>query len=79
MCNRYNQMNMSYSLASYLFLRYFNTTPITDNSSISNSLIFPTMTFPVFYRSKYPFTKKTILLWLIGSIVDCLWLKNLTS
>jgi hypothetical protein len=42
----------------------FYAASVTDNTLITNSLIFPTVTFPVFSRSKNAFAKEPVFFWL---------------
>jgi len=57
MGHRYNQIDMTYPVSSYFFLRYFNTTTVTNNSFVTDSFIFTAGTFIILYRTKDSFTE----------------------
>src|SRR5690606_15234845 len=78
-CYRDNQVNMSHTLTTYFFLGYLHTTTVTYNALITNTFVFTTVTFIVLYRTKNTLTEQTITLRFVGTIVDRLWLCNLTA
>src|SRR5690554_2431923 len=78
MCYRNHQFNVAHPLTTHLLLGYFYPAPVADNPFISDSLIFTTMTFPVFHRPKDPLTEQTTHLGLISPVVDGFRLRNFT-
>src|SRR5574344_1234381 len=79
MSNRHNKLNMSHSFTTDFLFCNFNTTPITNYSFITYSLVFSTMALPILYWSKDSLAEQTISFWFICSVVDSLWLKHLSS
>ena len=51
---------MTHTLSTNAGLCNLYTTSITDNTFISDLLVFTTMTFPVLARSKYSLTEQTV-------------------
>jgi hypothetical protein len=77
--NNWNyQFDMAHAFTTHFLLSYFYTTTVTYNSLVPDSLIFSTSTLIVLNRTENLFTEKTISLWLIGSVVYCLWLEHLS-
>ena len=70
MCNRYNQVDVSYAVATNLFLGYFNTTTVTNYTLVSYTFIFTTGTFVILYRSEYTLTEKSVTLWFVRTVVN---------
>lgn len=60
--------------SSYARLSDFNSTFVANYTFISNPLIFTTVTFPVFSRTKNTLVKQSVLFGLKRPVVDCLWL-----
>ena len=79
MCDRNHQIDMSHTLSAYFLFSYFDTTTITNNTSITDTLIFTTVTFIIFNRSKNTLTKQTITFWFICSVIYCFWFQNFTT
>ena len=58
---------------------YLNTASLADNSLKTYPLILTAITFPVTSWSEDLLIKQTIFFWLKSSVVNCLWLFNLTK
>jgi hypothetical protein len=69
---------MAHALPAYPFTGYLYAAAVADDAAVSDTLILPTMAFPVFDRTENPLTKKAILFRLIRAVIDGLRLKNLT-
>ena len=78
MSHRHNQLNMPASLTAYFFLGYFYTTTIADDTFVTNTLVFSASTFVIFCRTKNLFTKETVSLGFIRTIIDGFRLGDLT-
>ena len=70
MSNWNDELNMSHPFATYFLFRNLNTTTVADNAFITNTFVFTAMAFIVFYRTEYTFTKQTVTLRLVCTIVD---------
>ena len=70
---------MAHALAANAGLGDFDTTFITDNAAVTDALVFTTVTFVIFGRSKDAFTEQTIFFWFERSVVDGFWLGNFTK
>ena len=57
MSNGNNEVNVPHSLASYFLFGNFHTASVANDSFIPNTFVFSTITFVIFYRAKYSFTK----------------------
>ncbi|MNL11616.1 hypothetical protein D3C87_1324560 [compost metagenome] len=79
MCNRNHQFNVTHALAANLFLSYLYTATVADNSFVANALVFPAVTFPVFYRTENALAEQTAHLRLVGPVVDGLRLGYFTE
>ena len=73
------KLNMSHPFPSYFLFSDFNTATVTDNTFIPDPFIFSAMTFPIFYRTKNPFTEQSIPFGLVSPVIDCFRLKNFTA
>ena len=71
-------MNVSHTVSTNTGLSNLNTTFIADNTLILDFLVLTTVALPVFTWSKYSFAEQTISFWLQCSVVNSLWLGNLT-
>ena len=79
MCNRHNELDVSRTLTAYLLLRNLHTTTVADDAAISNSLILSAGTLEVLCRTEDALTEETVTLWLVGTVVNGLWLCHLAK
>ena len=70
MRHRSCKLDVSHTLSTNGRFGYFNTASVADNAFIANFFVLSTVALPVLARSENPFTEKTILLRLQGSVVD---------
>src|SRR5699024_8834435 len=56
----------------------FNTTSITNNATVTNTLVLTTSTRPVLSWSEDSFIEQTIFFWFQSTIVDSFWFFNFT-
>ena len=70
---------MSHTLTTYFFLCNFNTTSITNDSFITDSFVFTTVTFIIFNRTENSLTKQTISFWFVCSVINRFRLKYFTT
>ena len=75
---RSGQLNVTHTLTTDLWWRYFNATTVTNDSLVTNTLVLSASTFIILGRSKDTLVEKSILFWLERTIVDCLRLLNFT-
>jgi hypothetical protein len=78
MSHRSSELDVTSSLTTNLRSRDFYTTSFTDNSFISNSLVFSTGTLIVLSRAKDLLTEESTSFWALGTIVDRLRDENLS-
>jgi hypothetical protein len=76
--NGYNKTNVAHALATNLLLGYLDTTTVTYNTLITDTLVLATVTFVILYWAKNALTEKTISFRLVGTVVNGLGLKHLT-
>ena len=77
MRNGDNQFNVSTTLAAHLSFGYLNTTTVTDDTFIADTLILTAGALVVLRRTKNLLTEQTITLRLVRTVVDGLWLRDL--
>ena len=75
---RGGQLDVTHPLSSYFCFRYFYTALIAYDAFVTNSFIFPAVTFPVLCRSKDPFTVQSVFFRFQSSVVDRLRFGNLS-
>ncbi|MPM41308.1 hypothetical protein SDC9_87958 [bioreactor metagenome] len=68
---------MSHTLTADPRFGHFYTTFITNNSFVTDALVFATVTFVVFAWSKNFLVKKTVFLWFERAVVDRFWFFDL--
>ena len=78
MSNRNNELDMSSTLTTYLFLRNLNTTTVTDDTFVTDALVLTAGALIVFRRTEDSLTEQAVALWLVGAVVDGLGLGHLT-
>ena len=78
MSNRNNELDMSSTLTTYLFLRNLNTTTVADDTFVTDALVFTAGALIVFRRTENSLTEQAVALWLVGAVVDGLGLGHLT-
>ena len=69
---------MPHPFSSYFCFCYFNTTVFTDDALMANTLVFTTVTLPVFGWSEDFFTEKTFFFRFQGSVINGFGFFNLT-
>ena len=74
----YNQLNVPHPFTTDFLFGHLDTTSITYNTFITDTLVFSTITFIVFYWTKNTFAKQAITFWLIRTVVDSLRLQYLS-
>ena len=79
MRNRRRQVDVTHALTTYFGLSYFNTTLLTDHTTVLETLVLTTQTFVIFDRTKDTRTEQTITFWLEGTVVNGFWLFNFTK
>ena len=70
MSNGYYQLDMTDTIATDLFLGNLDTTAITDDALVTDTLVFAAMAFVILYGPKDSFTKQTSHFGLVGSVID---------
>src|SRR5210317_391974 len=70
---------MSNAVATNFLLRNLNTTSITNDTAVTDTLIFTTSTLVILNRTEDTLTKKTISFRLVCTVVDGFWLQHFTS
>ena len=78
MSNRNNELDMSSTLTTYLFLRNLNTTTVADDTFVTDALVLTAGALIVFRRTEDSLTEQAVALWLVGAVVDGLGLGHLT-
>jgi len=73
----HGQRDVSHALTAYRLLRHFDTTAVTDDAFVANTLVFTTMALPVLYGAEDLLTEETFFLRLERAIVDRLGLQHL--
>ena len=71
MRNRSCKLDMTHALTADAGFCNLNAAAVTDNSLITNSLIFTAMTFPILHRSENSFAEKTVTFRFKSSVVYC--------
>ena len=79
MGNRHNKCDVTCALTTYFLLGYFHTASVADDTFVANTLVLTAMAFIVFGRTKNALAEKSVTLWLIGAVVDGLWLEYLSE
>jgi hypothetical protein len=77
MDDRNSKLNVPHSLTTDFRMGHFNTTPVANNSSVTDTFVFSAVTLPVADRPEYLFTEKAVTLRFEGTIVDCFRLGHL--
>ena len=78
MHDRNRELNVAHAITTNFLLGNFYTTSITNDSFISDTLVFSAVTFKVLCRSKNPLTEQTLHFWLVRSVIDGLGLLYLS-
>jgi hypothetical protein len=68
---------VSHTLAADRLLGYLDTTAITNDAFVADTLVLTTMTFPVLDRTENLLAEEALLLRLEGAVVDRFRLQNL--
>ena len=79
MCNRNNQFNVSSALTTHLLFCYLNTTTITYDTFITDTLVLTAGTLIILCWTKDTLAEQTITFWFIGTVIDRLWLGYFTK
>jgi hypothetical protein len=78
MYDRYDQFDMAHALTTNFLLCYFYPTAITNNTFVTDTLIFTTVTLIILYRAKDSLTEQTIAFRLVRPVVNGFRLQNFT-
>src|SRR6056300_1130164 len=77
--NHWNhQRDVSNTVTTYLLFSHLNTTSVTNNTLVTDTLILTTSTLVILYRTENTLTEETITLWFVRTVVDCFWFQNLS-
>ena len=79
MSHRHYQLDMSATLTTHLLLGHLYTASVTHDTLIANALVLTAGALIVLGRTKDTLTEQTVAFGLIGTVVDGLWLGNLTK
>ena len=71
----YNKLDVTHALATNLLLRYFHTATVTNDTLVTDTLVFTAGTLIILNRAENSLAEQTIALRLIGPVVDCFWLQ----
>jgi len=77
MRNRHHQFDVAHTLPANLFLGYFNTTTVTDNTFVANPFVFTAVTFPVLYWPEDALAEQATHFRFVGPVIDRLRLCHL--
>ena len=69
---------MTESLTANLGLRHLYTTSVTDDTTVADALVFPTVAIPILYRTEDTLAKQTVSLRFERAIVDRLRIRDFT-
>src|SRR5437868_6277817 len=70
----YGELDVTHALATDAAQGDFDAAAIADHSTVTNSLVFAAVTFPVLDRTKNPLAEQTVFLGLERAVVDGLGL-----
>jgi hypothetical protein len=73
-----HQGDVPHAFATHFLLCYFNTAAVANNTFVTNTFVFTTVTFVVLYRTEDSFAEKSIALRLVCPVVDGFRLQDLT-
>ena len=79
MSHRHYQLYVSATLTTNFLLSYLNTATVAHDTLITDALVLSAGTLIVLGRTKDTLAEQTIALRLIGTVVNGLWLGNLTK
>src|SRR6185436_2288531 len=74
----YGELDVTHALTTDAAQGDFDAAAIADHSTITNSLVFAAVAFPVLDRTENPLAEQAVLLRLERAVVDGLGLENLT-
>src|SRR5690554_8121055 len=78
MCYGTRQLNMAHTLTAHFSQSYFNTTLLTDDTTVLQTLVLTTQTFVILYRTENTSTEQTVTLRLERTVVNGFRLFNFT-
>ena len=76
---RTRQINVTHALTAHLGERHFHSTLLTNYTTVFETLVFTTEALIILDRTKDLGTKEAITLWFKGTVVNGLWLLDLTK
>ena len=79
MRNRNGELNMAHSLATDNGSGDFHSTLLTNNTFISNTAVFSTVTFEIVIRTENLLVKEAAFLAALGAVVDGFRLRHFTE
>ena len=68
MCYRHDQLDVSSTLTTHLFLGHFHTTTVADDAFVADALILSAVALIVLGRTEDAFAEKSIALGLVGAV-----------
>ena len=68
------KLDVTHALTAHLVTRYFNATALTDESLDVDALVLTTGTLPSLLRSEDLLAEESVLLRLVGAVVNGFWL-----
>jgi hypothetical protein len=70
---------VAHALTTYDAACDFNTTLVTHDALVTNTLVLAAVTLVVALRTKDFFIKESVLLTTLSAVVDSLWLRDFTT
>ena len=70
MSHRNHQLDVSGTLTAHFLLCHLNTTTVTDDTLITDTLVLSAGTLIVLSRTEDALAEQTVTLWFVGTIVD---------
>ena len=74
-----NKLDVSHALSSDLLFCHLNTAVVTNDTFVTDALVFAAMTFVVLYGTENLLAEKSVSLRLVGAVVDGFGFQNLTA
>ncbi len=75
----YYKTDMTHALAAHFLLGYFHRAAVAHDAFVADALVLTAVALVVFYRSEDTLAEETVALGLVGAVVDCFGLENLTA
>ena len=78
MCHWHHKLDMSGAFPSDILFCHLDTAPVAHDALVPDALVLAASALVITCRTKDALAEQTITLWLVGAIVDSLWLGDLT-